>query len=529
MSGYVDVFTGDIVQPVDVSYRAVSLTADVTLAWPTLSENSTDVAARIMDVTPSGGGFIISMPPANQVGVGADALFYNLGASSFDIETNSSGAIATVAPGTVVYMYVVDNATTGGSWRVFTFGTGTSAADASALASQDIVAQSGVLHQAHPDDSFSGGSAFIEDGTRGKLVKNDGGAVTQILPLISTFSAPIDGFFFLFLNAGTGVVDMVPTAPDTINGVTSKQFNPGDSAFIVAAETGKWSTVGFGQAVEFAFATLIKDIGGATTVVLSALEAANKIINFVGATDPGGSTVEFPAVSSVYYLFNNTTTGPALLFKITGGSQFALLEQNIRNIFTTGSTEINIAVDLAGIPAFYSPGAAIFPPLRFAGTGAFGGFFQPADGEIGFSSGGVETFRMTATGPKTVGPNGETTNSKIASTEIGAAVGATITAVGLIPDGALVLGVSTRITADLGVSSGTTGYAVGDGVDPNRWGDIVGTVAGTTSNNSNATNTAVNLFIAANNVVLTAAGGNFDGTGTVRISVHYIDISAPTS
>jgi hypothetical protein len=100
--------------------------------------------------------------------------------------------------------------------------------------------------------------------------------------------------------------------------------------------------------------------------------------------------------------------------------------------------------------------------------------------------------------------------------------GATVTLAGLIPDGALVVGVTTKVTTALGTGNGTTGYQVGDGVDPDRWGAITGTAAGTSSDGTNATSGAVNLFTAANDVVLTATGGNFNGTGVIDVCAHYL-------
>lgn len=100
--------------------------------------------------------------------------------------------------------------------------------------------------------------------------------------------------------------------------------------------------------------------------------------------------------------------------------------------------------------------------------------------------------------------------------------GASVTLSGLIPDGAVVIGVTTKVTTSLGTGGGTTGYQVGDGSDADRWGDITGTAAGTSSDNTNATATGVNLFTSANDVVLTAKGGNFNGTGIIDVVVHYL-------
>jgi len=110
---------------------------------------------------------------------------------------------------------------------------------------------------------------------------------------------------------------------------------------------------------------------------------------------------------------------------------------------------------------------------------------------------------------------------KHATTSVTAAVGATATATNLIPAKANVLGVNTVVTTGLGTSTGTTGYAVGDGTDPNRWGDVVGTAAGTDTDQTDATADPTGWFNAANNVVLTAAGGNFDGTGVILVDVAY--------
>lgn len=110
---------------------------------------------------------------------------------------------------------------------------------------------------------------------------------------------------------------------------------------------------------------------------------------------------------------------------------------------------------------------------------------------------------------------------KHATTSVTAAVGASVTATSLIPAKANVLGVNTIVTTALGTGTGTTGYAVGDGTDPNRWGDVSGTAAGTDSDQADATADPTGWFASANNVVLTAAGGNFDGTGVIFIDVVY--------
>ena len=114
---------------------------------------------------------------------------------------------------------------------------------------------------------------------------------------------------------------------------------------------------------------------------------------------------------------------------------------------------------------------------------------------------------------------------KTARATLSGVTGASVTATGLIPAGAVLIGVTTKVTTGLGTVNGTTGYNVGDGTDADRWGAIVGTVAGTSSAGVNATaDPAGTWAAAARNVVVTAVGGNFDGTGVIYLSAQY-DIS----
>jgi hypothetical protein len=97
--------------------------------------------------------------------------------------------------------------------------------------------------------------------------------------------------------------------------------------------------------------------------------------------------------------------------------------------------------------------------------------------------------------------------------------GASATTTGtFIPDGAVVVGVTTRVGTAL---TGATGYTIGDGTDADRWGDITGTAIGTTSDNANWTAGTIECFTAGGNVTLTANGSNFTA-GAIEICVFYL-------
>lgn len=53
-------FTGQVIQPTDVSYREVTLVADTTLSWPINGSVLDNAAARIMDVTSLSSGLALS-------------------------------------------------------------------------------------------------------------------------------------------------------------------------------------------------------------------------------------------------------------------------------------------------------------------------------------------------------------------------------------------------------------------------------------------------------------------------------------
>lgn len=121
--------------------------------------------------------------------------------------------------------------------------------------------------------------------------------------------------------------------------------------------------------------------------------------------------------------------------------------------------------------------------------------------------------------------NGSLISVKKATELLSGLSGATATSTNLIPDGALVLAVVTRVTTAI---TGATSFDIGDGVDADRWGATIAVAAGTTSGHADYTATTVQIFTSANSIVLTANGSNFTG-GAVRVTVYYIDATAPTS
>ncbi len=92
------------------------------------------------------------------------------------------------------------------------------------------------------------------------------------------------------------------------------------------------------------------------------------------------------------------------------------------------------------------------------------------------------------------------------------------TTTGLIPDGAVLVGLTTRVSTAI---TGATGYDIGDGSDADRWGANIGIALNASSDNTNWTAGTIECFTAAQEVTLTAVGSNFTG-GAVVIVAHYL-------
>ena len=124
-----------------------------------------------------------------------------------------------------------------------------------------------------------------------------------------------------------------------------------------------------------------------------------------------------------------------------------------------------------------------------------------------------------------LGANAQVLHIEQATVLKSALSGATVTCTDLIPAGCILLGITTRVTT---VITGATSVDIGDGSDADRWGNDTAITAGTTTGLADLTGTGLAVNVAAMSVVLTANGSNFL-TGAIRVTAHYIRLTAPTS
>ena len=389
-------FTGNVIQPVDVSYRSITLSANTTLSWPINGNATDDYAARIMDVTATAGSLQLAMPPANQASVGQDALIRNIGANTFVVTDYNGNTIVSIAASEAKYIYIKTNATTAGTWGIIAFGVGTSNADASTLAGYGLKAISNTLNSAFPVNTFSSNYTAV-DADRASAYVWTAGAGTLTLPVATTVG---DDWYFLVRNGGTGTLAVTPPGGTLINGSASLDMQPADSCLIACSGTAYY-TVGLGKSTQFNFTQLTKAVtSGAYS--LTAAEASNPIQKYTG-TLTGNVTVTLPQTIQVYYVTNQTDgTGSGYTITFTtgvSGGGTAIIPAGQQVILLCDSVNLLNASTIAAGASVLSldNGNAGAPSLYFASETSTG-MYRPGSGEIGMTVLGAKRFGLTATG-----------------------------------------------------------------------------------------------------------------------------------
>ena len=376
---YTQIFGGTTIYPSDVSYLALSLTADTALDWPLESNTLLRPAARIIDVTPTG-AFSIFLPPADETGVGQTILFNNLGPSTVTVKNSAGGTLLSIAQGEQWQIYLTDNTTAAGSWRVFRYGAATAQAQASALAGFGLTATGSTLSQSTPVTLFN--SNYTAGGSdRAKMFVWTGGLGTLTLPTASGVGAD---YFVAVRNGGSGNLVLTPQGLDTINGAASLTLTPGDSATAVTDGTS-WYTLGLGQSAVFAFDFTSVNLGGVSgNYTLSGAELNRIAYEFTGAIT-GNVEIVVPKTTQQYWVSNDTTGGSfTLRVRTNTQSPGVLVARGSRAILycdgnevvdaETGGIATPVAVADGGTGAT-SAGAAL---INLGGTAVGTGLFTAA-------------------------------------------------------------------------------------------------------------------------------------------------------
>lgn len=399
MTTYNSPFAGDVILPTDVSYASYSISADLTLVWPINGNISTNVAARIMDITPSTNGLSVFLPPANQVSVGQDAFIKNPSANTLTIKSSTGATLGTLTAGATRYFYLTNNSTASGVWSNIALGIGTSAPDATTLAGLGLKAIGSTLNQASPTSSVTSGYTFLAtDRAQAKIW--GGGTDNANLPVASSLG---DDWFCFFKNNGTGTFTINAQGSDTIDLATSKEFQPNESCIIIC-NGSDYITVGYGVSNQFVFQSITKEVTSGS-YTLTASEASSLIQEYVG-TLSGAVTINYPPVVAFYIVSNQTTAGGntlTLQTGVPGGATATVSAGNQATLICDGVNFYNANTVQAGASVTsLANGSAVNPSLSFASEPNTG-IFRSGSNAFNVSIAGTDRFEVNATGIEVAG------------------------------------------------------------------------------------------------------------------------------
>ena len=390
-------FTGNVIQPTDVSYYALSFSEDTQLYWPAVVNPTQVPSARIMDCVASTSGLSILLPDATQGSVGEDILFRNLGANTFVIKDAAGGQSISVTAGKARYVYLTDNSTVGGTWASIEFGAGTSYADAAALQGAGLTTIAGKLATTQNIVNVTT-SPTISDASRASTFSWNSGAGTFTLPTIASLST---GWYIGFRNNGTGALAINAPSPNTINGVSSVTANPGDSGFIIFdVSTGNFVTVGLSAPANITFTSATYDVDSIPGSTFSLVTFAPIIQSYIAQTGSRSTTltVTLPATTQLYIFLNDTGHADYNIeFEIQGSAQpplvvttgnIATVLSDSQNLYLLTSTASNLFYAVNGIAAA--------PSYSFI-SDATTGMYLVGSNILGFSANGVQMAYMDNT------------------------------------------------------------------------------------------------------------------------------------
>jgi len=394
MSTFTTPFTGTVVEPTDVSYYALSFSANTQLYWPAVVNPTQVPAARIMDCTPSTTGLVILLPQGNQGSVGTDILIRNNGLYDFVITDINSLQSVTVTHGTSRYFYLSDNTTVAGVWQNVQFGTGTSAADAASLQGAGLTTISGQLAVTSNIVEVTSSPVITKNSRAATFVWNSGNGTFNI-PNVATLSG---GWFFGFRNNGSGTLNITPVSPSLINGVASISTNPGDSGFVMFEQsTGNFFTVGWAVPSNVTFTSATYDVDSIIGTSFSLVSYAPIIQTYVAISGTRTATlnITLPAITQLYVLVNNTSSGAYnLSFNVAGsvGSPIVLSAGQVATVLSDGNLLFSLTQTTSGV--FLANNGSVSAPSHSFNFDTSTGMYLVGTSVLGLTANSVQMLRI---------------------------------------------------------------------------------------------------------------------------------------
>lgn len=364
MTTFTNVFGGGVIAPAQDSYVLYNLTANLTLVWPLETQPNSNLAAQIIDIgTGSTGSFALTLPPANQVGVGQFIVVNNKSSFPQQVLDNSGAILITaLAPGAIYFLYITDNTTTQGVWSSFQYGAQASAPNAGALAGPGLLAIGSQLAQNITVQPLNTTPFTVGVNNRDQMFNWTGAGGVMNLPLAGTAQ---NSFYIQVRNSGSSVYNIVTAGSDLINGQASIGLNPGDSAFVVT-DGSNWFTLGLGPILSANFNFIVINVPSVIVgniVTLAGVQLNQIAYRFTGAL-VANTIVDLPAIKQQYWVDNETTGAFTLTFQVPtvaggptpAGSTVAVPVNQRVILYTDGTNVLNASTAGVSIPIAVNQG-----------------------------------------------------------------------------------------------------------------------------------------------------------------------------
>jgi hypothetical protein len=398
MTTYTNPFTGQTINPAQVSYEALSLTANTTLQWPINGIDGTP-ASNIIDVTATA-NWLLEMPPATQVSTGQSVIVRNVGANTFTVTDNSGNTIVSVVSGVAQFILLTDNTTVNGTWSTFVFGAGTAAANAATLAGYGLTPIGLTLNQAL-NVTYYYSPTTLAASARAQFIVWASGSGALTLPSSTSLG---NNWFVIIRNGGTGILDLTPAGTDTIDGNSLQQLQLTESLVLVSNGSTGFNTYAYGRSNQFAFTQLAQVVTGAVSpLTLTSAQGSNIIQEYSGVLT-ANQIVVLPSTVQLYSLQNNTTGAFSLTFKTAAASgatlsvaqgQTAFVVCDGTNVYSaTSNTQYNFTT-----PITFPTGSPSLPSINFSGN-TDTGMYVPLAAQIGWAISGTLKMTLDSTGLK---------------------------------------------------------------------------------------------------------------------------------
>lgn len=355
MGSFTEVFGGNNIAPAGPTYLSLDpMTADVTLEWPVEQAITDLVVANIIDVNATQAGLAIHLQSAQLVGVGYVSLLNNIGANNVNVEASDGSVIVSLTPGTVWQIYLIDNSTDAGSWRIFQFGASVSTAVAAALAGSGLTAK-GTQLATNWVIVPQAADYIIVDADRARTEQYTGGTGTFTLPLAATVGG---GWYVGIKNSGSGNLVLAASGANLIDGAATVTFAPGESGLAVTDGANFFILFhGGGSGGGSGFSYVIINAAGSGNITLAGAQLNQIGYRFTGVLT-GNRTITVPNTAQEYWV-DNETTG-AFTFTVGTAAQLAgsggvivpqgnqkILQCDGTNVLPGDSTTVSFPISIA--------------------------------------------------------------------------------------------------------------------------------------------------------------------------------------